>query len=462
MSKLPWIFAASLLSLAACGSTTPSVSAGDGDAGTNESDSGTGDGASAGDGGSAMDGGVELPAVTICAPSSTTGTAGAGSSFAYACTPCAGDFTTCSYAAPGQYPTYTRPSDATTRTLKAVDYVVDSMAGTLVYSDDGTSHTVLLHAGEGGVGFSKSAQISHYLLPTTQANVVHVVWMPGATNVFGSAPAGWWTRKSATPVDVPTQVARPAAVIRWAHDHLVFPGKSFGTVGCSLGTMATLGSVLWKNLDGLVSYQWVGGGSAFWDVNASCGRSAVPYPAGGHCDSDGRACTNHCDCSQGCPATGGGYDVSQAGGHEWDWCRMPTDTTTTNFPALVNYLSGPAAGGGPTCLTTTEPPTSLGSPLASLDVSSFRTNPPASWELGHVVDFAVEEDGDATSRPVDQGVLEGATGFVFEAIQKANAAAGKPAPAWNDYQPNNHCDYFEGDPSFTDVTAKLVATRMGL
>jgi hypothetical protein len=53
--------------------------------------------------------------------------------------------------------------------------------------------------------------------------------------------------------------------MEWSHENLAGPAM-FGTLGCSMGTNATFGPVLWHGMDPIVDYQLFVGGPNMWDL----------------------------------------------------------------------------------------------------------------------------------------------------------------------------------------------------
>ena len=390
-----------------------------------------------------------VPAVAICAPTSDPNTPAlafaplpnplptdaAGFHYAsYACAaPCSStDPLQCTHPAAeaGAAWTYTRP-DASTHTKLALELVVDGMGAMIVFTPDGDK-TLVLHAGSGGTN-TDATPIARYFEATTSAKTAFVIWMTGSSDVF-PAGDGWWTRKDANAVDVPTQAKRPSAVIGWIAQHLA-AGQPYGTVGCSLGTMATLSPVLWGTLQPSPIYQMSMGGSTFYDVNATCGRPYAPYPTG-HCDVDGATCSSTIACAG--PAT--------------NMCRYPTDTTTTNFAALINYVHGLGPDDSP-CFSNNQ--TMSGPPSTVLAASSFDETV-TSWALDHRVDFVTDEGGTPPGA-VDEVVMEGSALIVHALV----GAAGTPT-SWTDYDGRYHCDSFTSVAAWNQPTLDAIQTGMGL
>ena len=199
----------------------------------------------------------------------------------YRCKEACSDWTRCQAAA------YTGGGSALTGAPKqALAFVVDGMAGHLAYTTQrGGDQTVLLHTGTGGTNYMQ--RLAGQIEGASNAKVVMVRWESGY------AGWGWFTRTSAPAARVPNLTRRVASAIAWIHENLAGPA-GFGTVGCSMGTQATLGAVYWHGVDEVVDYQLMVGGPGLWDINAGCGRRTY---ATGFCDLDAtRACTSHADC----------------------------------------------------------------------------------------------------------------------------------------------------------------------
>ena len=170
---------------------------------------------------------------------------------------------------------------------QAIAFVVDGMGGHLAFTTrQNGDKTVLLHTGVGGTSYMTS--LSRQIEDASDAKVVMVRWEPGFSGW------GWFTRTSAPATRVPNVTRRIASVIAWAHEHLA-GGGAFGTVGCSMGTQATLGAVYYHDVDAVVDYQLMVGGPGLWDINSGCARRSYPT---GHCDVDAtRACGSDADCA---------------------------------------------------------------------------------------------------------------------------------------------------------------------
>jgi hypothetical protein len=320
---------------------------------------------------------------------------------------------------------------------KAIEIVTDGIGATLIFTPDG-GDTIVFHSGSGGTNAGTAVNLSAYFDANTHAKTAHVVWQHGTDALFGNLGGGWWTRKDAAAVDAHVQSHRPGSVIAWIHDNLGGSNK-FGTVGCSMGTMATLSPVLWGPLDAKLDYQMVMGGSAFWDVNATCGRT--PAYTIGHCDVSAARCGSDSDCSGGT-----------------DHCRFPTDPVTGEFSVVINYLYQTAGDPTQACFPLPDP---TAQPNPAFDRSSFN-RVAHHFGLGHRVHFVTDEDGPLSLPPgtkaADQHVMEGNTLYALEAITLATSST--LAPLWTDFDQHYHCDSFGKDPSLTAWTVSTIQREM--
>jgi hypothetical protein len=347
------------------------------------------------------------------------GSNGAGTWKTYQCkSSCtAATLAACSYTfldATGNPLTYTRPGPGQpSQSMLAVDFEVDSMAGSIVYSPDGdATKTVALHGGVGGTDFSGT--LSNRLLNETSAVVAWVSWLNGAPGVFYSGKAGWFTRKDANGVTIKTQSKRPATILRWLHDNLA-AGNPIGTAGCSMGTVATLSPGVWWQSKTYFKYQQLVGGPANWNVNASCGKG-TPV-AQGACDANPRT---PCDDTHPCPGTN-------------NQCNRLGDPMAHEFYDLMNYLAAFAGGTSPACQGTG---TAI---VPAFNGSSFDpTLNVGDFALGHPVDFLTDEQTNQPCGPAldDHCMGLGSEEYVFNAIYNGIS----PLPLqWSDDQGGDHC-----------------------
>ncbi|HEV7555267.1 MAG TPA: hypothetical protein VGO00_07435, partial [Kofleriaceae bacterium] len=199
----------------------------------------------------------DMPALQLCTVADPTNIAAAYvattdvEAVAYTCvTPCS-DWTTCTFDAfDGQGQPIRSARDNSQ--LQGLAFVVDGQAGHFVFTTDGDD-VVVTHAGDGGTTvfnlFDRPLQL------TSTLKTVSLGWERGAIGTdgaFGSG-AGWFTRKDHNPSSTRKQAGRPAAAIQWVKDNFAH-GNKLGTVGASMGTIATFGAHVWYGLDSIIDY----------------------------------------------------------------------------------------------------------------------------------------------------------------------------------------------------------------
>jgi hypothetical protein len=179
------------------------------------------------------------------------------------------------------------------------------------------------------------------------------------------------------------------------------------------------------------------GGSAFWDVNAACGRG-TPYTTG-HCDVSAARCSSDADCSGGS-----------------DHCRTPSDVVTAQLAPLINYIT--RSGGDPAtaCLKGGQ---TGGAPNPAFEASSLG-HAGLHFDLHHPVHFVTDEDGPIRSEARDEGVMEGQTLYLVDALRAATDPS--LAPRWSDFDGHYHCDSFGKDPTLTPWTVSTIKQEMGI
>jgi hypothetical protein len=325
--------------------------------------------------------------------------------------------------------TYTRNGQSLS--MRSVDFVVDNMAGSIVYSPDGDpAKTVVFHGGVGGTAYG-GTPLSTQLLNNTQAKVVWISWLDGATGVFNTNKGGWFTRKNTTGVTIKTQSKRPATVIRWVHDNLA-GGNPMGTAACSMGTVATLSPAVWWQSNSYFKYQQFIGGPANWNVNASCGKGGAI--ATGFCDSDP---LRVCSASQPCS----GPD---------DTCNRPSDPMANEFYSLMTYLAG--------ILSTNQFACHDGDPAAYTPYNGSSFDPqlnPGTFTLSHPVDFLTDErtGQSCTHMPPDDHCMGlGSEEYVFHQI-----FSGSPAITmhWSDDPAGDHCQSWQDGTGLSWLVAGM-------
>lgn len=314
--------------------------------------------------------------------------------------------------------------------MQVIDFVVDGMAGHLVFTPDGDD-AVVTHGGVGGTGMYHS-EFDGELQANSTLRTVSLGWEHGAT-IPGFGGAGWLTRKDAAGSSMRALTVRPAAAIAWVKRELA-PTSKLGTVGASFGTIATFGPHAWWGLDSILDYQMLIGGPPLWDVNVGCGRDHV---AAGHCDLDVSPCTGNPNSDYGNddPACDSPGTTNQ--------CRVPTVMAelpdgSSEFDHAINYIHA----------TTACAPAATRDP--SLDASSLGSTV-TDWSFRGPVDF-VSQEGAPQPPQSDQGMGEGHAMYVFTAIQTEKR--------WIDDDGHHHGDAWQKDPALVADTAAIVAAAM--
>ena len=207
----------------------------------------------------------------------------------------------------------------------------------------------------------------------------------------------------------------------------------FGTLGCSMGTNATFGPVLWHGLDPIIDYQLFVGGPNMWDLNAQCRRR---HYTKGYCDYDAsRACTADSDCRAV-------HDKAQ--------CAIPSHYTTIArlFAQLPNHIHVTDACdiGGSDENTAA---------FADFDSSSMAYAEGADWEIDHKMDFIVNLDA-------EQGVTrqQGLGGDEYWALGHFPPVYNRIKPdknkRWRAIADSHHCD------ATFDEALEVIQQEMGL
>ena len=318
---------------------------------------------------------------------------------------------------------------------QALAFVVDGMAGHLALSSDGHK-TVFIHTGAGGTRYySKPAET---LEQKSNARTVMIRWEKGYTSPIVQPPFsdpinwGWFSRTSAQATNIKELNKRVASVISWAHENLA-DSAMFGTLGCSMGTNATFGPVLWHGLDPIIDYQLFVGGPNMWDLNAQCARREY---ANGYCDFDAvTACTVDDDCRA--------LD-------ERSQCTKPGEYTTIDklFEQLPNHIHVTDA-----CdIRASDKSTP---PYPPFDESSmaFAANP--DWDIDHQVDFLIN-----VGAAQGANFAEGSGGDEYWGLGHFPYIFNKIEPAsnkhWEVYPNTHHC------AAIYSEAIDLIQKRMGL
>ena len=301
-----------------------------------------------------------------------------------------------------QVPAYTRGGRALMEgdaPKQALAFVVDGMGGHLAFTTkQGGSKTVLLHTGTGGTNYMQS--LSGQIEDTANAKVVMVRWERGFSGW------GWFTRTSAPATRVPNVTRRVASMMAWVHENLAGAGD-FGTVGCSMGTQATLGAVYWHDVDPVVDYQLMVGGPGLWDINSGCGRRKY---SSGYCDLDAtRTCSSDADCAALSPRSR---------------CTIPGPIPLAwLYEQVVNHVHATQA-----CdVSAADDGTGIHAPF---DESGFAFVT-GDWDFDHPIDFQMDLWG-------SDGDRRWAMGDAMRVFNSISSAAGH-AKRWNTTRDSGHC-----------------------
>ena len=306
---------------------------------------------------------------------------------------------------------------------QAVAYVVDGMGGHLAFSADGDK-TVIVHSGAGGTRYY--FDVMHELEQQTTARTVMVRWEKGVVESEAHAAFpypiawGWFSRTSEPGTNLVELNKRVASVITWSHDN-ISNNEIFATAGCSMGTNATFGPVLWHGLDPIIDYQVLVGGPNMWDLNAQCGLRTYDS---GFCDMDGvTTCSTDSDCST--------VDENS----QCVWSEM-YPTIPVAFKSMPDHVHATN-----TCRVEPAAPGEV-EPYAPFDESSMGYSAQSNWQITHPIDLIVNIGGEQ-GEPVfdfaagtgggDEFWELGAFPFVFNQIE---TTAGK---RWH-VEPGQHCD----------------------
>lgn len=249
----------------------------------------------------------------------------------------------------------------------ALAYVVDQMAGHLVFTPDGDK-TLLLHAGAGGTNY-RFSEPALELEQRSPVRTVMVRWEKGFTAPDFAPPFpfpinwGWYSRTAAEATNVYELNRRVAGIIAWVHENLS-GDAAFATAACSMGSNATFLARLWHGLDPVLDYQLFVGGPNIWDVNAHCSRRRYTQ---GYCDFDG---VSICSTDNECAALDAGSK-----------CRMPGSYrhVGVNYEIFANHVHKTDA-----CDYSLEGDME---PYPPFDESSMAFRSEADWELDHRIDL---------------------------------------------------------------------------
>lgn len=248
-------------------------------------------------------------------------------------------------------------------------FVVDGLGGHIALNLEGDK-TVFIHTGAGGTRYYIKPALK--LERDSSARTVMMRWEKGYISPIVQAPFtspiswGWYSRTSEEPTDIRSLNKRVASVMDWVHAN-ISDARMFATLGCSMGTNATFGPVLWHGLDPIIDYQLFVGGPNMWDLNAQCKRRQYSE---GYCDLDG---STQCRSDKDCRAVGNGAHCSVAGEYT---------TIDKLFEQLPNHMHVTEA-----CdIRNSGESTGAYTPF---DSSSMGYAEGADWEIDHPMDFLV-------------------------------------------------------------------------
>lgn len=302
---------------------------------------------------------------------------------------------------------------------QSLAFVVDGMAGHIALSSDGEKN-VFIHTGAGGTRYY--AAPAETLEKMSSARTVMMRWEKGYVSETVQSPFtspvawGWYSRSSAEKTNIKDLNKRVASVIAWSHDNLS-KDAMFGTLGCSMGTNATFGPVLWHGLDSIIDYQLFVGGPNMWDLNTQCKRRSYNE---GYCDYDGvTACRNDSDCKK--------IDTAAQ-------CAIPSHYTTIDrlFGELPNHIHVTEACNIAAAISSTPA-------YEDFDSSSMAYSEGADWEIDHKMDFLVNLDAKQGSTR-----QQGLGGDEYWALGHFPPVYNKIKPdsnkSWRAIPNSHHCD----------------------
>jgi hypothetical protein len=317
---------------------------------------------------------------------------------------------------------------------QALAFVIDGMGGHIALTKGGNK-TVFIHTGAGGTRYY--AKPAATLEQRSSAKTVMMRWEKGYTASVVQPPFtqpitwGWYSRTSGKASNIKELNKRVASIIAWSHDNLS-NSALYGTLGCSMGTNATFGPVLWHGLDPIIDYQLFVGGPNMWDLNAQCGRRQYTE---GFCDVDGvTACKSDNDCR----------DVGEDAR-----CKAPGKYTTIDklFEQLPNHIHVTNA-----CdIRATD---DLTQAFAPFDSSSMGFSAGADWEIDHPMDFLVNLGAKQGDSYKELGGDEyWALGHFPQVFNKIKPDTNK---SWTAIPDTHHCG------AMFNEAIELIKSRMGL
>jgi len=341
---------------------------------------------------------------------------------------CAGAWTTCAA------PVSARDQHAQEPKLE-LPFVSDDMAGRLRLSDR-SGPTITIHSGGPGTYYLAEGSVltvpSGALISALESHapqffrVIEVKWEGG---LFGQ---GVNTPKSEQPLDTRASVGRSASLIRWIKANLA-GGEGLATVGCSGGSVQSLGATLWyEGVDQDLAYQLVSSGPpASWDVNTWCGGTPVTE---GVCENDP---TTSCTANAAC-------------GDAKNRCAFEV-ASDSNIAHTLRLLVDLQHGTPNTC---------VGKQYSTLFQADSFAFTPSRFRVGHRVDMVVAEgcnlaEGCNPAQHSIDDTQEGITGQMGR-LFRAMTAAGADV-VWTDLHNYGHCDAVLQPELVPDTVAKVAA-----
>ena len=331
----------------------------------------------------------------------------------------------------------------------SLSFVVDNMAGHLVFNVDGVSDkTLIIHTGGGGAN-PYPVTVADSLENYADVQTVLVRWEDGFTIPNIHKPEeiadrwGWHTRDSEEPSSMRANNRRVASLFAWIHEHLAGPDM-MGTLGCSMGAQATLGTVVWHGLDDIIDYQFVTGGPPIWDANAGCARRTYDH---GYCVLDGTTqCKTDADCqSEGEPFKGRCL-VPETVNREFDWY----------YESVINHTHATNQCDISEVDENTEP-------YPPFDDTSFVGATDGDWHFDHKVDIGADvgvqsaTDWGGIFDPRGSGVGGDENWMVGHFMYAYNRIQPEENKQWHAFEGSVHCKTYN-DGEMTE----LIASRMGL
>ena len=317
---------------------------------------------------------------------------------------------------------------------QALSFVVDGMGGHIALNSGGKK-TVFIHTGAGGTRYYIKPALS--LEQDSNVRTVMMRWERGYVASEVQSPFtqpiswGWFSRTSAEATDISQLNRKVASVINWVHEN-VSEDNMFGTFGCSMGTNATFGPVLWHGLDPIIDYQMFVGGPNMWDLNTQCKRREY---SSGYCDLDG---VTQCRSDNECSSLGENASCSIAGHYttiDKLFQQMPNHVHLTDACDIANSDS------------STEP-------FKPFDNSSMAYADKGDWEIDHPIDLLVNVGAAQGETPAELGGDEyWALGHFPHVYNRMQSTVDKQ---WLAYPDSHHCG------AMFDKAVVVIKQRMDL